>query len=175
MQIDTLHVEFNVYLDLDQLRFDWKQTTEKLPQRPFGYRERVKFETSIKVGFSNIVFRYYPNENSGQPLLVVEISSIPKIFNRTNAEPLDDIQLAYNKINEAINSIAGVQTPLDIRKGRVLRIDINHDYYVGGEIQDYLHVISQLIYPYREKVIYVNQTSKNLCNGIWLKPKSVHL
>ena len=131
----------------------------------------VKYETSFSVGNSNIVVRYYPNDYSNKPLLVVEVSSLTKIINRSNAQQLKDIQTAYDKVNEAINSIAGVQLPLDIREGRVLRIDINHDFYVVDEIQDYLHVISQLIYPYREKVIYINQNSKNLCNGIWFKTK----
>jgi hypothetical protein len=169
--IDTLHLEKKISLDVEKLGLGWGKTIKIWNRRKFNEHEMVKHELKLIVGGANVLIRYYPNDYSDNPLLVIEISSIPKIINAVNVPMLDNEQQAFDKINNVINSIAGFPEQFDIRQCHILRIDIVHDFYVGYFIQDYLQVISQLIYKHREKAVYTNQKSHGISNGIFFHTK----
>jgi hypothetical protein len=153
-------------MDVDGFGPDWVKTTKKRNRKSNNEHEMIKYELKLLIGSAAVIIRYYPNDYSDNPLLVIEISSIPRIINDSNAEPLKNDQQAFDLINEILRSIDGFPTYLDILQCCILRIDVFHNSNVGQNLQDYLHVISQLNYPYREKAVYTNQNSRTICNGI---------
>lgn len=169
--IDTIHLKINVHITDDQLGPKWVKTTKIWNRGRSNERRMICYEITFFVGHALIVLKYFPCDYTGQSILVVEISSLPKVIHETNAIPLEDVQEAFDKLNRKIRSMPGIPEWFDVRVGQILRIDIYHDFSLGSNCIDYLDIISQLIYPYRDKKIFTNHNSPQITNGIFFATK----
>jgi hypothetical protein len=118
---------------------------------------KIKFWREKYINGARINMVYRPEDYQGRSLLVVEISSIPKLVYGSNIIYLPNIEEGIQAINGVFEEIfPGIG--LDAGLGVLERVDFCHDYYVGEYINDYIEAISRLFYRNWRRDIFLNQS-----------------
>jgi len=167
MDIDTCHLKFPIELPNRMLGLPWtKRTSQRVDRSIKVWYLRVEHFNSARIRMV-----YFPMSFDGKPLLVIQISSIPKLINGSNIIHLHSVEETIEPVNALLAQIL-MGTNIDIGSGVLERIDFYHDYLVGDLIAEYILAISQLSYPHRTRCIFQNPSgskTRRTDNGVWFK------
>lgn len=167
--IDTCHLKFQIQIPGEMLVSPWRLVAS---QRTDGTL-KVRYWREHYFNGAKIRLVYYQEDYMHRPLLVIEISSIPKLIYGNNIIHLHSVEVAIEAVN-AILTQTLMGTNIDIGSGVLERIDIYHDYLVGDLIAGYIQAISQLSYPHRTRCSFQNPSgskTRRTDNGVWFKSK----
>ena len=157
--IDTIHLKFRIELIIEVLIPPWRRIT---CQRSDG-SVKESYVYDIQHNGALIKLKYFPVDYIGNPLLIVQISSLPKVVHGNNHTSLFDIDHAINIINKLLKNVPGIPD-VDIRDGVIHRIDFCFNYKVGDNVGEYMNAIGQLYYPRRDRQLYLNRYGANHAN-----------
>lgn len=170
--IDTLHLAIRVELNTELFDDQWAKNTKEWKTRDHQRVKRAFFARQLWVGTALVHLKYHPQDYLEQPLLYVEISSVPKILGYPDGYLLDDISPAIRETNRTLRTIDGFPNDLDIWKGIIRRIDYCFQFDLGEDINSYVDVISHLNYPYRRRDAHANDPKRGKDNGVCFSCKS---
>ena len=169
--IDTVHLKFRPS-SMDSF-LHHPQWVTYIKEKYNGDRD-IAYKSKFYINGANIYCTYRPLDFICQPLLTVNISSLPKMIFGNNYLMIEDLPSAINEANKLLKSIYWLP-PIDIENGKISRIDYCFNHNVGENIRSYLDVISQGYLPHRDKDIWYNNPKKSSAknNGVNFNSKMV--
>ena len=170
--IDTLHVSFHIELDMNEFDGKWVKTTSEWKDVFQQKKVRISYKRKIVIGSTLVFLKYHSLDYTGNPLFVVEISSMPKVLGYPDGYLLADISPVVDKVNEELRSLSGIPKEINLWNGSILRIDFCFQFSLGANIDSYIDVISHLNYPHRTRGVYANDAKKGIDNGVRFYSKS---
>ena len=105
---------------------------------------------------ADIKCRFDPRSFDKKPALTLEYS-LPKLIFGNNIEEIRDIPWAVDRGNEEIAKVPGLEG-IDIKEGRLTRLDLAYNHQVGKRLRDYIGALSRMKYPHRKTVIYQHES-----------------
>lgn len=113
--------------------------------------------------------KYIPeSQHSKQPLLQIEIGSVPKLIFGNNCDMAMDIAVICKVINKYVNEIQGLED-LYAAEGLINRVDFCWNFQVGELVTDYLQALSKTTCTSRNISSFTNR--RQLPHGLDIKEK----
>lgn len=167
--IDTIGLTYPISIPKDSLN-SWDYGKK--------YQENSFFITyNLQVYAENgtsITYRYHPYSKLCTPLLKLEFS-LPRLIYGDNLYMIFNIPEATCEANQKLPSIPGVPD-LDLRKGKLHRLDICHNFQVAEFVPYYIDSLQHLEYSRRRTEPYstrgVQFRNKQTCLKFYDKERS---
>lgn len=167
--VDTVHLKYFIEIPHHLLDLPWVQVITRKKDGNWKY----SYYRTKHINGAEIFMQYFLVGYDERPLLVIQISSIPKLLNGSNFIPIHNLEEAIEKMNVIFTSILP-EVEIDIGEGIFERVDFFHDYYVANHRYDYINAFSQLTYSHRSRCTYLNPSTRNKVNkdnGVWFKSR----
>lgn len=169
--IDTLHVSIHTELKVNELDSKWTKHTIEWRDVFQQKKTSESYRRKAYIGSALVYLKYHAKDYTGEPLFVVEISSMPKVLGYQDGHLLADINPVVDKVNEELRRLDGIPKDFNLWDGKILRIDFCFQFSLGENIDSYIDVISHLIYPYRGRGVHLNSPERGIDNGICFQSK----
>jgi hypothetical protein len=154
--LDTVTIKFPITLEEGELYRLWGYNCRS------GSDEICSWTYTTTYRECSIRSTYYPHNYKGEPQLVINFSSLPKMVygNNYTMLPYTDMDLAASEAQKALANVPGIPW-LDVCTGILHRVDLCYNHQVGDHVDTYIQGISQLSYPRMDRVGYSNSSSRN--------------
>lgn len=152
---------------------NWARYTK---YNPWKDTSKVYYKYFELVNNGAVQYTYWEKDFTGQPLLVIEVSSIGKILFENNFTPFPNIQKQILLLLEETANFDGLVRPSDLPKCKLTRVDFCASIPTGEFMKYYLAYCVDQNYPKRVKRIYNNRGDRNplkaICNGVVYSTRS---
>ncbi len=170
--LDTLHLKYHIQLDPKKLGDDWLKFSTEWNNSKSERKLNESYKIKRIIGTATVILKYRPSDYADNPLLTIEISSVPKLIHLSNSYLIPNYKTALNLLNKIIKTFPGIPETFDIYEGIISRIDICCHYDLGSHINDYIYGIGQLWYSNRVRAVYTNNDVNGSPNGVRFYIKS---